>query len=416
MQIGKGQRLPLSSILEGVRFGLSIRIKSPHVIDLACFGLDAEGKLSDDRYMVFFNQPRAPCGSVELLHGNDFEIELEVLPASVDRLVFAASIDGVGAMRDLQACHFIVKDGAGRELADCPFSGAAFADEKAVMLAEVYRKSGQWRLALILQGFNEGLSALVSHFGGEIGVPPAAAPVPVQARVSLEKRIGEAAPHLINLAKKARISLDKARLTDAKARVGLVLDASGSMRSMYAIGQVQEVVDRLLPLAIHFDDDGELDCWAFAEEPVQLSAITLANHKNFIDTDQQGWRAWSVGRRINDEPKVMRRVIDHYQQSPERTPIYVLFISDGGVHENRAITRLMVEAAELPIFWQFVGLGGRNYGVLEKLDDMTGRVVDNCSFFALDDLHDIAEEVMYDRMMEEFPDWIREATLKGIVR
>lgn len=111
----------------------------------------------------------------------------------------------------------------------------------------------------------------------------------------------------------------------------------------------------------------------------------------------------------------MRQVIDYYQQSADRTPVYVLFISDGGVSENRAITQLMIEAAKLPIFWQFVGLGGRGYGVLEKLDDMPGRVVDNCSFFALDDLSDISEEQLYDQLMEEFPDWLKAATSAGIL-
>lgn len=42
--------------------------------------------------------------------------------------------------------------------------------------------------------------------------------------------------------------------------------------------------------------------------------------------------------------------------------------------------QILTACANLPIFWQFVGVGGSNYGVLEKLDTMTGRVVDNCNF------------------------------------
>ena len=38
-----------------------------------------------------------------------------------------------------------------------------------------------------------------------------------------------------------------------------------------------------------------------------------------------------------------------------------------------------------------MGLGGRNYGILEKLNTMSGRVVDNCGFFAIDDLRDLTE-------------------------
>lgn len=403
MQISQGQRIPLSNLIQGQSLSLAIQINSPHTVDLACFGLDAAGKLSDDRYMIFFNQPISPCGSLKQA-GAEFSLSLAGLPSSIDRLVFTAAIDGAGAMRDIQSSSFLVKDPTGQIVATCPFAGNTFAGEKAIMVADVYRKDGQWRLASNLQGFNEGLSALVKHFGGEVAddAAPASspAPAPAQATISLEKKVAAAAPQLISLAKKAQVSLEKAKLTHVKARVALVLDASGSMNSQYSKGRVQEVVNRLLPLAVHFDDDGSIDCWAFAAKPQKLSEITLSNYQDFINTDNYGWRDWNVGSRINDEPRVMEQVINYYLNDGDRSPVYVLFISDGGVHENRKITKLMTEAAKLPLYWQFVGLGGHGYGILEKLDDMKGRVVDNCGFFALDDLHQVSEEHLYDQLME----------------
>lgn len=418
MQISQGQRIPLSNLIQGQSLSLAIQINSPHTVDLACFGLDAAGKLSDDRYMIFFNQPISPCGSLKQA-GAEFSLSLAGLPSSIDRLVFTAAIDGAGAMRDIQSSSFLVKDPTGQIVATCPFAGNTFAGEKAIMVADVYRKDGQWRLASNLQGFNEGLSALVKHFGREVAddAAPASspAPAPAQATISLEKKVAAAAPQLISLAKKAQVSLEKAKLTHVKARVALVLDASGSMNSQYSKGRVQEVVNRLLPLAVHFDDDGSIDCWAFAAKPQKLSEITLSNYQDFINTDNYGWRDWNVGSRINDEPRVMEQVINYYLNDGDRSPVYVLFISDGGVHENRKITKLMTEAAKLPLYWQFVGLGGHGYGILEKLDDMKGRVVDNCGFFALDDLHQVSEEHLYDQLMEEFPSWIKEASAKGII-
>ena len=111
----------------------------------------------------------------------------------------------------------------------------------------------------------------------------------------------------------------------------------------------------------------------------------------------------------------MRQVIDHYKQSGDRTPVYIMFLSDGGVHENREITQLIIEAASLNLHWVFVGLGGSRYGILEKLDTLPGRLIDNCAFFAIDDLHDISEEALYDRLMVEFPTWLKEAKAKGII-
>ena len=416
MQISQGQRIPLSKLIQGQFLSLTIQIHSPHTVDLACFGLDAAGKLSDDRYMIFFNQPGSPCGSLKQA-GTTFSLNLAGLPAFIDRLVFTAAIDGAGAMREILPSSFVVKDAIGQAVATCPFTGNTFSGEKAIMVADIYRKDGHWRLASNLQGFNDGLAALVKHFGGEVSSDDAipAAPTPVQTTLSLEKKVETAAPQLVSLAKKAQVSLEKAKLTHVKARVALILDASGSMNFQYTQGRVQEVVNRVLPLAIHFDDDGSIDCWAFAAKPQKLSAITLANYSNFIQTDNHGWRSWDVGSRSNDEPKVMEQVISYYLDSGDRSPVYILFISDGGVHENGKITRLMTDAAKLPLYWQFVGLGGRDYGILEKLDDMRGRVVDNCGFFALDDLHQVSEEQLYDQLMEEFPDWIKAASAKGII-
>lgn len=415
MLITQGQRVPLSKLISGQALTLTLAIDSPHIIDYVCFAIDANGKLSDDRYMIFFNQPSSPCKGIEQ-QGNQFHMALGKLPASIDRLVFTASIDGAGTMHEIRASHFSVAE-AGREVARGEFSGSSFSAEKAIMVIDLYRKNGEWRLASNLQGYNAGLEALVVHFGGEVANEPAAAPAPAApvSKVSLEKKVAEAAPQLVSLAKKAQVSLEKAKLTETRARVGLVLDASGSMNGQYSRGHVQEVVNRLLPLAVHFDDDGALDCWAFASKPMRLTPVTLSNFNDFITTDHGGWRAWDLGSRVNNEPKVMRQVIDFYKQSGDRTPVYILFISDGGVSQNREIIKLMSEAAKLPIFWQFVGLGGHGYGVLEKLDDMEGRVVDNCNFFALDRLDEIAEEKLYDLLMEEFPDWLRAARSAGIL-
>jgi stress response protein SCP2 len=418
MQITQGQRMPLANILPGLSLTLSVNIESPSVIDFVCFGVDDQGKLSDDRYMVFFNQPVTPCSSVKLAPGGQFEIDLATLPASIDRLVFTASIDGAGAMSDIRNGNFKVISPAGERGATCVFSGLTFSTEKAVMIVELYRKNGEWRLASNLQGFAEGLDALVRHFGGEVAeeAAPAPAPAPSTSTISLEKRVAAVAPELVSLAKKAQVSLEKACLVGMKARVLLMLDVTDSMRNQYKTGRVQEVLNRLVPIAVAMDTDAELECWTFAERPLRLSPVTLNNYQNFVASDNNGWTKWDVGRRYNDEPRAIQKVIESFQASKDKNPMFVVFISDGGVSENRKITQLMVDAAKLGIFWQYVGLAGRNYGILEKLDTMPGRVVDNCGFFALDDLHDMTEEQLYDRLMQEFPMWILEAKREGIIR
>ena len=100
----------------------------------------------------------------------------------------------------------------------------------------------------------------------------------------------------------------------------------------------------------------------------------------------------------------------------DQIPTYVLFISDGGVGSRRQMQKLLTKAAELPIFWQFVGIGGRDYGALEKLDEMSGRIVDNCNFFSLDRIESVSDERLYELLLEEFPDWLKVAQQKNIVK
>jgi stress response protein SCP2 len=420
VDIAKGQRLPLLQVLPGwpeaLAFQVGVRAAGLADVDFACFGLDGNQKLADDRYMTFFNQPKTPCGAVQLAapagDPSGFRIRLAELPGSIDRLVFTAAIDGNGVMRDISQGYlrFLIDN---REVARFAFGGGDFQDEKALMLGELYRKDNGWRFSAIGQGFNGGFAALVKHFGGEVAdeASPNASP-PEAEKLSLEKKIAQAAPKLVDLAKKAGVSLEKHRLDACKARVGLVLDASGSMYAQYLKGHVQEVIERILPLAVHFDDDGELDVWAFSLKTLALPPATLKNYADYVNQAEYGWRNWGM-MKSNNEPEVIAKVIEHYRGT--KVPVYVIFVSDGGVSSNREIKELLTGAAKLPIFWQFVGIGGRNYGVLEKLDSMRGRLVDNCGFFALDDLHSVNEEELYHRLLGEFPLWLDSAKQKHII-
>ena len=68
-------------------------------VDVSCFGLDAGGQLSDERFMVFFNQKSAPDNAVVLSGNATFQIDLARLPASIDKLVFTAALEGQGSIQ-----------------------------------------------------------------------------------------------------------------------------------------------------------------------------------------------------------------------------------------------------------------------------------------------------------------------------
>ncbi len=162
-------------------------------MDIACFGLDANDKLSDDRYMVFFNQKSCPGDAVKLEIGDGkstFTTDVARLPDSIHKLVFAATIGGEGTMRKLGASSMHLGS------TTFQFSGADFQDEKAVIVGEVYKRDGQWRFGAVGQGFNGGMSALLKHFGGTEAqstptpapvAAPTPAPTPAPKKISLSK-------------------------------------------------------------------------------------------------------------------------------------------------------------------------------------------------------------------------------------
>lgn len=96
-----GQRAPLSNLAidDTVPITLKFTRQSPIEMDVSCFALDAEGKLINDDYMVFYNQPTSPCGQIKLTHYEsqptaskgiqaEFEVNLSKLTTNIDSLFF----------------------------------------------------------------------------------------------------------------------------------------------------------------------------------------------------------------------------------------------------------------------------------------------------------------------------------------
>ena len=389
---------------------VDMKVKGNAEYDFCCFGVDGNGKLSDDRYMIFYNQKLSPNGEIsveDIPDGARYTLKLSAVPDFINRLVFTVSIDGNKTMGEMNSLETKVYQSGAKDI-EMTLGGNDFSNEKAVIVMEIYRKD-VWRIGCVASGFDGGLSALLKYFGGEevvsdpVQEPVAAEPV----KVSLEKKM-EKAPELVSLVKPLVLELKKKNLETTVARVGLVLDISGSMVPRFKNGTVQSIVNKTLPLAVQFDDDGELDFWFYGTTARKMDSVNLKNYTTAVPEDWKHLMLDLGGR--NNEPIVMRMVVDEYKDT--KIPAYVLFITDGGVNQKREIQNIITEASHLPIFWQFVGVGGKNYGILEKLDTMTGRYVDNAGFFALDDFKKVSNEELYARLLEEFPSWLEEIKKK----
>ena len=146
--------------------------------DVSVFGLDADRKLQDDRYFVFYNQLASPGDEVVLTQkptGGTFRLELGRLPTSVRRMMFVVTHDST-PFSELGRLDWTLGDPA--QKASLTLRGDQFTTERAVMVAEVYEHNGEWRVANVGQGFSGGLDALLVNFGGAASEPAPAPPPP----------------------------------------------------------------------------------------------------------------------------------------------------------------------------------------------------------------------------------------------
>ncbi|CAM5688137.1 VWA domain-containing protein OS=Streptomyces alboniger OX=132473 GN=CP975_18210 PE=4 SV=1 [Streptomyces alboniger] len=119
----------------------------------------------------------------------------------------------------------------------------------------------------------------------------------------------------------------------------------------------------------------------------------------------------------------MDAVIDHHLDSGSKDPAFVVFQTDGGPSSRSAAEQYVCRAARLPLFWQFIGFGdpgSRQFDFLRRLGDLAvpdRRVIDNAGFFhAGADPRRMSDAELYDRLLGEFPQWLRAAREQGIVR
>ncbi|MBU9861758.1 VWA domain-containing protein [Rahnella aceris] len=385
-------------------------------IDASAFMLSPQNKVRGDNDFIFFNQPSAPNGSIHLNSSGEsslFTIDLSRIDSDIAKIAITLVIDGADSVSGLQRIQLTVEGVATFNVPS--LTGRA---EKALILGEIYRHNSGWKFRALGQGFNGGLEPLAINYGVDVSTPNPA-PVPIKpTTVSLEKRIQEQAPRLVSLAKNASVSLIKHGLQTVKAKVAFVLDASGSMTSEFKKGHVQAVLDRIAVLAVQFDDDGSMDVWGFAEKHRKYEDVTLKNLDGYIEriqkTGKRGmWELLPGLGGTNNEPPCMTEIVDFFQDS--ELPVYVVFITDGGISKTKAIKDAIRRSANHAIFWKFVGLGGSNYGILEKLDDFTDRRVDNTNFFPIDDFTKMSDEKLYDLLLEEFNDWHQAARKQGII-
>lgn len=228
-----------------------------------------------------------------------------------------------------------------------------------------------------------------------------------------------------------------------KAKVTWALDYSGSMTHLYRKGSIQTVLERFVPIAMAFDDNGSMPVHKFSSGCKLLKEeVTRSNVQNYI-SDQVNDGNFGSTSYSSALISILNEAGLEYKPSSTgflgmgkkaasltptskydvSTPTYVMFLTDGECdNDDREQSEELIKlASNYNLFFQFIGLQENSsvrFPFLESLDNMRGRRLDNANFFAIskDDLLNGTDEALYSKLLHEYPSWIKEAGRISLIR
>lgn len=189
---------------------VTVDVTAPVRLDVSGLLLTADGKVRSDDDFVFYNQPTGPGVTHRAASGttpDGITVDTAAVPAEIEKIVVTASPDAAGAtFAGTEPTATVRNADDGSVIAT--FTPPRLNTETALVVVEVYRRNGAWKVRAVGQGYANGLAGIATDFGVSVEEPaPAAAPVapPMPAAAPPAP---PAAPGKISL-DKGRVSLRK---------------------------------------------------------------------------------------------------------------------------------------------------------------------------------------------------------------
>lgn len=179
MNIQRGFRDKLENYIN-VDNGFEIAMNIDGVSDynFRCFALDSTGKLPDNKYMIFANQTSSPENAINYISKDKFIISLNKLPSTINKLAFTINMNNSN-MSNVTNCSIKINQ-YNKTSSELTFNGNDFHAEKAIITIEIYKKD-VWRIAVIANGFKDGVNDLFKLYNGFEVTAPIPKPVPKPA-------------------------------------------------------------------------------------------------------------------------------------------------------------------------------------------------------------------------------------------
>lgn len=168
-----GSNLPLSAVR------VAVDVTAPVRLDVSGLLLAANGKVRSDDDFVFYNQPSGPgvTHSAAAGGGDTITVDTAAVPDGIEKIVVTASPDAPGAtFAGTEPTGTVRNADDGSVLAT--FTPPQLGPETALVVVEIYRRNGAWKVRAVGQGYANGLAGIATDFGVSVEEPaaPAAAP------------------------------------------------------------------------------------------------------------------------------------------------------------------------------------------------------------------------------------------------
>nr|WP_039942155.1 TerD family protein [Streptomyces himastatinicus] len=163
---------------------VAVDVTAPVRLDVSGLLLTTDGKVRSDDDFVFYNQPTGPG----VTHrsgagggGDAITVDTAAVPPDIDKIVVTASLDAPGATFAGTEPTATVR-GADDGAVIATFTPPQLGAETALVVVEVYRRGGGWKVRAVGQGYANGLAGIATDFGVTVEEPaapaaPAAPPV-----------------------------------------------------------------------------------------------------------------------------------------------------------------------------------------------------------------------------------------------
>ncbi|WP_330202493.1 TerD family protein [Cyanobacterium sp. Dongsha4] len=188
ISLQKGQRVSLDKVAPGLNaafIGLGWDVNTTDTggdfdLDASVFLLNSNEKLISDQHFIFYNNLTSPDPEKSIKHMGDnltgegdgddevIIVDLRKVPTDVNRIAITVTIydadkrkQNFGQVRNafVRLVNVETKEEVLRYDLEEDFS-----TETALIMAEIYRKDGEWRMNAVGAGYQGGLQALLNRY------------------------------------------------------------------------------------------------------------------------------------------------------------------------------------------------------------------------------------------------------------